>query len=87
MFFLHARFPLRLDCESWEGAPSVDFLAGFVAIWDEELGELASVVALISAKVKLNSCLACMPDVLRKHHALRSKSVVQFQVLRAVGRR
>jgi hypothetical protein len=40
MFFLHARFPLRLDCESWEGAPSLN-LAG-VATRD--------VVELISAQ-------------------------------------
>ena len=31
MFFRHARFPLRLDCESWDGAPSLD-LAGFVVV-------------------------------------------------------
>lgn len=53
MFFLQARFPLRLDCESWEGAPSVDFLAGFVATCDEELEEIAGVVELISAEAKL----------------------------------
>jgi hypothetical protein len=33
MFFLHARFPLRLDCEGWEGAPSLD-LAGVAATRD-----------------------------------------------------
>lgn len=53
MFFLQARFPLRLDCENWEGAPSVDFLTGFVATRAEELEEPAGVVALISAKAKL----------------------------------
>ena len=31
MFFLHARFPLRLDCESWDGEPSLDW-AGFVVV-------------------------------------------------------
>ena len=41
MFFRHARFPVRLDCESWDGAPSLD-LAGFV------------VVELISAQADLN---------------------------------
>jgi hypothetical protein len=40
MFFLHARLPLRLDCESWEGTPSLD-LAGFGATRD--------VIELISA--------------------------------------
>jgi hypothetical protein len=51
MFFLHARFPLRLDCESWEGAPSLD-LAGVAATRD--------VVELISAQgdFQLFACLA-----------------------------
>ena len=47
MFCLHARIPLRLDCESWDGAPSLD-LAGFV------------VVELISAQADL-SFFACHP--------------------------
>ena len=53
MFFLHARFPLRLDCESWEGAPSLD-LADFVDILDKELGDLARVVGFISARANMN---------------------------------
>lgn len=64
MFFLHARFPLRLDCESWEGAPSVDLLTGFVVTCDEELEELASVVKLISAAAKLSFCVACVNGAL-----------------------
>lgn len=63
MFFLHARFPLRLDCESWEGAPSVD-LAGFMTTCDEDLEDL---VELISAETELNFCPACMSNVLRNH--------------------
>lgn len=46
MFFLHARFPLRLDCESWDGAPSLD-LGGFLA--DEGLEDVVGVVGLISS--------------------------------------
>ena len=53
MFFLHARFPLRLDWDSWEGAPSLD-LVGFLAACDD-----------ISAQVKLNFLLGYTNGVLR----------------------
>lgn len=51
MFFLHARFPLRLDCESWEGAPSLD-LVGFATPRGDDLGELAGLVKFISAEAE-----------------------------------
>lgn len=53
MFFLHARFPLRLDWDGWEGAPSLD-LVGFLAACDD-----------ISVQVKLNFLLAYTNGVLR----------------------
>ena len=52
MFCLHARIPLQLDCESWDGALSLD-LAGFV------------VVELISAQeARLFACASGMVYVI-----------------------
>jgi hypothetical protein len=46
MFFLHARFPLRLACESWDGAPNAD-LAGFCAALDKDRDELETLVVVM----------------------------------------